>query len=589
MHPVADVHTVDVSDQAAHHVATSRVARPLRLPGISMFSLGLFVALARWMFSRNRVIFHVAPDEAATFAMSRWIAGGTPWNMFDHATWRPGLSTLIAPIHWFTDQGSAVFHGALIVNAALAGVSSILLATLAMRLTVMSRSACIVSSGIIAVSASSLSATAYAWGESLVTLTFLATLWYLLKFYDDRQLRHGFAAIAWSVAGLTSHSRMTPLVILATLVVLANTVVRAQWRRSAKVAGFAAGAIALSYGFVFLVIWSVWDAPGKSNSIGTIWVRLDDPISILESALGQLWYQMVTTLAIFGVGMLAVARRSVLRGRIGSDARVLLFITVPMLAMSVVFMSGRSRSDHRIYGRYNDAIVWPILIIGIGWLVGLAKKRDTRSKFPMPAVTACAIALCSTAVGVYFVDGKALRAAVGVRPMVAGLVPFVGMGKSINVLLLSGIALGGFLVLLVLCRRPGPRSIGLLVVVLGVVLTSGLRTHDGLSLRLNTWEKASAVLEIEDGIIPPGADIGVRFVLEKDEPAATWDDQRRRAQLYQFYLPGHRFSRDTGIDDNVGPYVFAPLRDKTMVAGGAKLLWSDPNVQVGLWLEPTAG
>jgi hypothetical protein len=103
--------------------------------------------------------------------------------------------------------------------------------------------------------------------------------------------------------------------------------------------------------------------------------------------------------------------------------------------------------------------------------------------------------------------------------------------------------------------------------------------------RLNSWGKSLAVTEIEE-IVPPGTTIGIRFVREKDKPLVTWDDQRRRAQIYQFALPDYKIVRDYGTDDSVGPYVFAPLNDKLMKEAGAELLWTDPSVKESLWLEP---
>ena len=41
---------------------------------------------------------------------------------------------------------------------------------------------------------------------------------------------------------------------------------------------------------------------------------------------------------------------------------------------------------------------------------------------------------------------------------------------------------------------------------------------------------------------------------------------QRLAQIYQMYLPDHRFSVDTGLDDDVGPYVFASKANDVVVA-----------------------
>ena len=55
--------------------------------------------------------------------------------MGDHSTWRPGYATLIAPIHWFTDDPATGLRVAFAVNAVLGGVAAMLAFVLARRLT----------------------------------------------------------------------------------------------------------------------------------------------------------------------------------------------------------------------------------------------------------------------------------------------------------------------------------------------------------------------------------------------------------------------------------------------------------------------
>src|SRR4029079_5216210 len=143
--------------------ATSHVATvPRAVPGTSaLWALGVTVAAARHWFSHQRVIFHMAPDEPANLAMARWLSGGLRWNMFDHSTWRPGMSVLMAPLFWFTDDTAMIMHGGLLIAAALGGIAAAVLARLAVRLTPLSPTGCVLAAGAIAVAASSLSATAF--------------------------------------------------------------------------------------------------------------------------------------------------------------------------------------------------------------------------------------------------------------------------------------------------------------------------------------------------------------------------------------------------------------------------------------------
>jgi hypothetical protein len=175
---------------------------------------------------------------------------------------------------------------------------------------------------------------------------------------------------------------------------------------------------------------------------------------------------------------------------------------------------------------------------------------------------------------------------VGVRPMVAGLMPMIGSAPGIDAVKVAVICVA-VLAVLVVAALATRKSIAFVVVALALVVFSGVRTRDALSLRLNSWQPAMSVTEIEE-FVPEGATLGVRFVREKDNPNITWDDQRRRAQLYQFALPDRVFARDTGLDDGVGPYVFAPSNDKILREAGGRILWTDDRVRMALWEEPTS-
>jgi hypothetical protein len=552
--------------------------------------LGVSVAAARWWFSHPRVMFHMAPDEPAQLAMARWLSGGVRWNMFDHNTWRPGMALLMAPLFWFTDDTGTIMHGGYLIGAALGGLAAVLLARLATRLTSLSPAACVLAAGAIAIAPPSLSATAFVWAEAVVTVTFLATLTLLLKFYDEPRPGTGLATVAIAALGFVGHSRLLPMLgVVAVLLVVRCIMARAWWVGAAVVGGLVISTYA-AFQFADAVFDAVWDNPSSSNTVDTVVERLPHVTEILSSALGQGWYQIVATagLAAFGAGVLLVrALRRRNRGfpnTVIRDARLVLLVTAPLVVVSMVFMSNRTRTDHRIYGRYNDAILWPVLIVGIAWLLQLRYTRHPRAA--VAAIVGVVAGIAAASVGIEHVAGEAMADSVGVRPMVAGLMPAIGSRPNIDVVRVAVVSIVLLAVLLV-AALASKRGIAVVIVAVPLLAIAGIRTRDALSLRLNSWEPATAVVAIDE-VIPPDAPIGVRFVREADKPNVTWDDQRRRAQLYQFALPGHRFERDRGLDDGVGPYVFAPSNDKILREAGGEILWTDPKVRLALWREPTS-
>ena len=535
-------------------------------------------------------MFHMAPDEPAQLAMARWLSGGVRWNMFDHSTWRPGMALLMAPLFWFTDNTGTIMHGGYLIGAALGGIAAVLLARLATRLTSLSPTACVLAAGAIAIAPPSLSATAFVWAEAIVTVTFLATLALLLRFYDEPRLGTGLATVAMAALGFVGHSRLLPLLALVAVLLVVRCIMARAWLVGGAVVGALLVFAFAAYELAEAVFDAVWERPASSNTVDTVVKRLPKVTDNLSSALGQTWYQLVATagLMAFGGGVLVV--RALRRRNHGfpnaviRDARLVLIVTAPLIVVSMVFMSNRTRSDHRIYGRYNDAILWPVLIVGIAWLLQLRGTRYPRAA--AAAIVGVVAAIVAASVGIEHVAGEALADGVGVRPMVAGLMPAIGSRSDIDVVRVAAVSII-LMAVFVVAALASKRGIALAIVAIPLLMIAGIRTRDALSLRLNSWAPATDVVAIDE-LIPPDAPIGVRFVREKDKPNVTWDDQRRRAQLYQFALPHHRFDRDHGLTDGVGPYVFAPSNDKILRDAGGEILWTDSKVKLSLWREPTS-
>ncbi len=583
---VVDVEVEDATAPDISHAMT--VPRPVP-PASALWVLGVTVAVARYWFSHQRIIFHMAPDEAANLAMARWISGGLRWNMFDHATWRPGNAVLMAPLFWFTDNTATIMHGGLLIGAALGGVAAAILARLAARLTTLTPLGCLIAAGAIAVAAPSLSATAFVWAEAVVTVTFLGALTLLLKFYDRPSFWMGVATVGMAALGFTGHSRLLPLLAAILVLVLFKCVIVRRWGLTAALGAASLAITYASFAFTTMVFDHVWDDPGSSNTVETIVKRLPDFEANLRSALGQTWYQLVATfgLTVIGAGVLLVRslrRRSTTPFGVIRDARLVVLVTAPLVLASIVFMSHRTRTDHRIYGRYNDAVLWPVLIVAIAWLVNL--RRTPYRKSAAAVLIGVALAIVGASVGIHYVAGEALAKSVGVRPMIAGLEPAIGTATSIDITQVAIVSLG-LLLIFVAAALVSRRGVTLAIIGVAFLIVGGIRTRDAMSIRLNSWEPATEVTAIDE-IVPPDATLGFRFVLAADKPGVTWDDQRRRAQLYQFALPHHLFERDRGIDDDVGPYVFAPTNDKILKAAGAEILWTDPKIKVSLWKEPSS-
>jgi hypothetical protein len=536
------------------------------------------VTVARLRTSRGRDEYAIWPDEPAQLAIARWVGGGTRWNMDDHSVWRPLFGTLLSPVYWFTDDPVTVFHAALVLNAVLGGVAAALLVFVARRLTPMSAWWCAIAAVIVSLAPAALFTTDFVFAESLVAPLYLATLLTLLRLYETPTLRDGVLAGVLSALAFGTHSRMLPLAVI-TLGLVALLAIRRRLPIRDAVVSVAVAVLAMysMSRYTTYVVDQLWDDPSTRNSVSGVLDQLTNGTAVFVSLLGQTWYLLATTLGIIGYGVVALARS--LRGAPSpsaprrGDARVVLVVVGGSVALSVVFMSDRWRSDQLVYGRYNDAIITPVLVVGVAALLGAVPYV----RLLATTIVASGLTLATGSL-LWALRSEILSQSNGLEPMILGLQPFATSDTTIDVLRISvwaaalTLALGGLAV--VGKSRAAPVLVAAALVLL--VALAGARASSIVNRYWDDSGDTSAVAELRDGILTDG--VPVDFFLQ---PGST---STNRMMLYQFYLPRTEF---TVVNDLVGngttPYVFARLREDGLAESGATLAWRDPRGRYGLW------
>ncbi len=546
------------------------------------------VALARLAYAANRTVFSTFPDEPAQLAMARWLSGGTSWSMFDHSTWQPGFSLLVIPAYWVTDDPEAVYRFALVVNSLLGGVAALLLARLIVRLTPLAEWRASLIAVAIAVLPAGLAASARAWAEPSITVIVLVMLLFALRAIGDGSIRHGVYGVIVAGCGYLVHGRLLPLLPFA-FCVLSVVLVR-RHRPNAILGGvvFLAAVFGSAELFSGWVRRHVWEDPDRTNTIGSTLERLTRPGAVIDSVVGQTWYLLVATALFGGLGFWVLVGSALGSSHDGttcrrSDAVVVLGLIMPLIGVSMLFMSGRDSPDQLIYGRYNEAVVWPISAIGLAWLMLVIEAGERTVVSRRLAVTASVSVVLTAVVAIRF--GEALRQPDVVRLMIAGVSVLADTQSPVFPWVACGVSLA-LTAVVVLAVTYGKRAshVGLLLGV-AIVLALGVRSWVVLGRNLNTFADNATVRAV-DHIVPPGEPLGFKFV-PIDEPSLVFlGTQQRLAQLYQMYLPDHRFAVDKGLDDDVGPYVFAPKANEPLVAAGAEMLWIDERSGMALWHEP---
>ncbi|WP_420450984.1 hypothetical protein [Ilumatobacter sp.] len=585
-HPTGSDATA-AADDGAGSVARARPT-PLLVAGIA-------VAAVRLAVSRGRDEYALWPDEPAQLAMARALGGGVRWTMHDHSTWRPAYALLLSPIHRVTDDPVTVLHVALALNAVLGAVATVLLAVIARRLTPLDDIGSAVAATVASLTAGSLFVTEFVWSESLVVVAFLLTVLTLLRVGDVATGWRAAACGAAAVASFAAHSRMLPVagVVVATLVVLAL-------RRHEARAGLAAGAVATLVGIVVVqaatgaVVERVWDDPTSTNTAGAVLGRSTDVGAVLVSAAGQTWYLLVSSAGIVGLGAWTLLR-SVPSGasrsdgdrcatrrphgpRRARDARLVLLATAAPVVVSMVFMAGRTRPDQVVYGRYVDAVIGPVLVVGLASLVAARPAAAAAARAATVAATTAglAVVLAATRSGPLGVDD-------GLEPMILGLQPMLGPEPRIDVARVTITAgLVGAVVLATAwsATRRGDRAVVgrvlLGAVAAAALLVGGMRTGAILDREWPDRGDLSSVAALGDGVLSDGADVD--YLL----PAGS--DSTDALMLYQMYLPRSEFTLVTDPATIASSsLVFAPADDAALARSGATIVWRGEVRRPVLW------
>jgi hypothetical protein len=536
---------------------------------------GVIVAVVRRWTSRDRDEYAIWPDEPAQLAIARFLGGGTRWNMDDHSVWRPLFGTLLAPAHWFTDDPVTVLHVALVLNALLGGLAAILLVVVARRLTPLSPWWAAAAAVAVSLAPAVLFTTEFVFAESLVAPLFLGTLLALLHLHEAPTLRSGLAAAVLAGAAFGAHSRMLPLaVIVLGVVVVATSRRRLRVRDASIIAVTAVAAVVLVEISTRWFVDRLWDEPSGRNSPSAVFEQLTSGLPVLVSLIGQSWYLLVASLGVIVYGLVVLGRRS--RDRNGGvatgDAHIVLMTVGACFALSVVFMSDRLRSDHLVYGRYNDAVVTPVIVVGLAALFGsIAVPRLLR------VGVGAAVGTMVGGVVLWLSRRDVLAQSNGLEPMILGLQPFATSATSIDVLRISAVAAVLTIALAAIATRvPRGQTIG--VVALSVLLVLGwMRTGSILDRFWDDSGDVSAVQQLRSGVLRDG--VAVDFHLP---PGST---STNRMMLYQFYLPHTEFTVVNDPGGATADLVFARLdADADAVADPpARLIWTDPRGAYGLF------
>ena len=330
----------------------------------------------RLCFSRAQTVPLANPDESAYLIAARVLAGG-PTTDFSYSTlYQAGYPLLITPVYWFTSNAVAVYHAALVINAALSA-ALMPLAYVAGRRLGLVRPAAYAVAAVTALLPAGLFYAEYAMTDAIYPVLVLGWLltvhsWLTVRI-SGRSARGQYAAAAGSalLAGYAYavHSRGT--VIVLSYVVVGVLVA---WRRLAprRTAAVAALVLVASVGAGWLLdryLSSVMYPEGTRNlsaQMASTLHSVHGAINVSEMAAGQMWRLVLDSWGLAGIGFFA-ALAVIARPRYRADLRIMAALSVAITVITAVTAPAAlpvDQSQTWASGRYLDGLIATFFVVG---------------------------------------------------------------------------------------------------------------------------------------------------------------------------------------------------------------------------------
>ncbi|NUW39942.1 hypothetical protein [Nonomuraea rhodomycinica] len=341
------------------------------------------------------------PDETGYLVAARWLAGGAGADLTGSTFYQGGYALLLVPAYWVTSDPVTVYRLVAGIGSA-AAATAFPLAYVVLRRLALGRREAVALAFVAGLSPALLLFSGLALADAV--LPTLALGWLLATHDLARTGSPRAGAAAGALAGFATAVHLRGTVILAayTLTVVALLVVRRPARRAGRRLPLRAGAVALGVAGVVAAAGGALNRalasavyPGGARDLSGMLAErltgLDGQAWALSGATGQLWYLIVSTWGLAGVGLAAAAVQLVRPG--GPFARRVLAGTLLAVTLGVAYASSAALPDeHRVgnyvYGRYLAcvAVVWTL--VGLATLSRAARAALTRraaAPRPVPA------------------------------------------------------------------------------------------------------------------------------------------------------------------------------------------------------------
>lgn len=323
------------------------------------------------------------PDETGYLLGARLLAGGAAGDLSGFQMYPAGYSLLISPAFWMSDDPTTVYRLVIAINS-LVSASFLVLAYVALRRLNVPRAQAYLLATVTAFLPSVTYYGLFAMADAVLPVVVLGWLLLVHSWIGNGRLRYGTAASAVAAYSYCVHSRGTVIVLAH-----AGLLVVVLWRRWASkrdIAVVTAVLVTMSAAGWALNGWVRTQIyPG---GIGPLGDRLFHRLTSLDGmgwtlalAAGKIWYLIVSTWGVAGVGLVAIGVIAVRRGtpRATRATAWLVLATLTGIALgSSAAVPDEGSVGNFAYGRYLCCLAPALFMVGAVFAVRSTGRTAAR-------------------------------------------------------------------------------------------------------------------------------------------------------------------------------------------------------------------
>lgn len=379
---------------------------PARRWGLWLLVGWLVQAGIRIVLAAGQTVPVANPDETGYLFAARLLAGGPAADISTSTPYRGGYPLLLLPAFWLADDPETVYRIVMIINA-LVGALLVAAVFVLLRRLGLTRPRAYWVAHAVALLPAAVFYTQYALTDAILPVVLLGWLllahsWLTADADSAGPIKitlYGAGASLAAAYAYMTHSRGTVVVAvhLALLLVAAAARWRPWWSAAVGAAVTGAGALAgLSLnGWIWLRLY-----PRGSYDMGAMLLdRITTPEGYgwtIPVGLGQIWYLIVGTWGLAGVGLAAVLSVAVRRGaapQVRALACAVLVVLAGIAFATAAALPDEQRIANHAYGRYLACLAPTLVAIGVAVLLTAARRTLWAAGAATAAVTALLAAL----------------------------------------------------------------------------------------------------------------------------------------------------------------------------------------------------